>query len=79
MADITEELVGSLKAAQKEISELQGVISKLSKEKNELARTVGGLNRDVANNRDSIKALQGWAKDQNDQSGRKSYASTSRY
>ncbi len=64
---------------QKSVGELQGVIAKLAREKNELATTVGNLNRDCANNRDSVKALQQWAKDQNEQTGRKSYASTSRY
>jgi len=75
LAKLEEQLTN----AQNDIEELRSVVSKLSREKNEIATTVGNLNRDCANNRDSVKALQQWAGDQNDQTGRKSYASTSRY
>lgn len=75
----TAKLEQQVSDVEKRMGELQGVISKLSREKNELASIVGNLNKDCANNRDAVKALQQWAKEQNEQTGRKSYASTSRY
>lgn len=74
-AKLEQDIVG----VQTELDEVRGVIGKLSREKNELATIIGSLNKDCANLRDAVKALQQWAKDQNDKTGRSSYANTSRY
>jgi len=67
-----------LASKSKEIDEMKGVISKISRNYNDLSSTVGTLNKDVANVRDAIQSLTNWARDQDDENtGR--YASTSRF
>lgn len=75
MATKTEQ---QLESALKDLDELKGVVSRLSRRNSELASTVGTLNRDCADLRDAVQGLQNWAREQqDDKTGR--YANTERY